>query len=338
MRHSIKKIQCNKEIINIITPEIEKYIFSEYKNECLLYLKYGIYKRSPFGFYFNFCGEYISDRMGAFGSGVLISQKNIAICNQYLDFLKNEERCSYKYLMNTRKNLQVFLQYLYCNKGNKFILDVDKNDIKDFKNYTNNLNLAPKDLHCLLGTIYSIKRYKNNKYNIAINLNDLIDAQFYGLSYILCKYYKRVNQIHKIPKSKIEELFFYNDFVKWLASNGEIPRNRTELKDIEKLIFNENVFFIMFFDELSYSTSVDIKKHSDIFGNNCFDYIPGGSYEKMLYYFIQSEYQNGNSIKNILLYTDSILHYKNIDENIIKKLLGFIEGIYMALEISRNNK
>ena len=58
----------------------------------------------------------------------------------------------------------------------------------------------------------------------------------------------------------------------------------------------------------------------------------------MLYDFVQFEYQNGNSIKNILLYADSILHYKNIDENTIMNLLGFIEGIYMTLEISKNNK
>lgn len=363
----LNKVNCCTETAKTLTSFIKERMINLYQREILNLIRY------------NFCSYYSYDddvngdmipleiqpiRNDWFYRE--INEENTRMYTYYLSHLYWIISTNISYVESTKIYLRIFFEYLLLYKNNKSIIDINNNDIQDFKKFLNKLSVSSNHYRCVIGSLYGIIRWKDELKSDCINrIGDLCEEyskakytrykHFLVYTAILKTYVKLWNKLLPIKSNLlIDSGISKKELNMWLDDSDRfsVPYSMDEkmssntMEEIEKIIFGKNIFKKTIIDELISLTNLDVdkcincinslrKNNLSLMNKHCI------SSRNILYDFIYSAYKKNNSVKELSIFMQCIYILNYNDDNYKDfeiTICAFSSGVYTTLKNKIINK
>lgn len=369
----LNKVNCCNETAKTLTSFIKERMISLYQREILNLIRYNFC--SYYSHYYDIDGNKIAPYVEPIYNRWFyreINEENTRMYTCYLSHL-DWNSTNISYVKSTKIYLRIFFEYLLLYKNNKSIIDINNNDIQDFKKFLNKLSISSNQYRCVIGSLYGIIRWKDELKSDCINrIRDLCEEYnsakhnkgfFSFYDNILKKFVTLRNKLLPIKSDLlIDSKISKKELNMWLDS--DLPDNYmlpddlieklsiTTMEKIEKIIFGMNVFKKTIIDELVSLTNLDvdecincidslIEKDSSLLDLQDIINKYSISSRKPLYDFIYCAYKKNNSIKKLSIFVKCvyILNYDgHYSENLEIIICTFSNGVYTTLKNKIINK
>ena len=173
----LNKVNCCNETAKTLTSFIKERIISLYQREILNLIRYG------FNLYDSYDYDVDGNKINPYVEPIYnewfyreINEENTRMYTYYLSHLDCMISTNFSYVESTKIYLRIFFEYLLLYKNNKSIIDINNNDIQDFKKFLHKLSISSNQYRCVIGSLYGIIRWKDELKSDCINrIRDLCE-------------------------------------------------------------------------------------------------------------------------------------------------------------------